>query len=272
MQNIVNKYIRISDISAYLLCPRLAYFRRKHLSFASSPEAVRAAVLKEISRSLPGIFKDADPQAALQMQMEVACRDAEIVYGLPVDGILDETLGLVDDIIAGLNAESARLGRERLLAILNPYERGQVIYSDRLRISGSVDRIVLLEGARCPVVVCASRPPENGIFAADRLKLAASSMLIEEKYGEPVVQGVVEYVCGWRVRETEVRKSDRMAVLSARNRIVQTGSAMPDARRGTWCTTCQFAESCNVRPSFMSSLFRPMLLDNTALSRNETNK
>ncbi len=272
MQDIANKYIRISDISAYLLCPRLPYFRRKHLSFASSPEAVRAAVFKEISRSLPGVFIADDPEATLRSQVEIACRDAEIVYGMPVEEIMDEALGAVGDIVSGLAAETARIGKDRLLALLNPYERGQVIYSDRLRISGSVDRIALLDGARCPVVVCASRPPENGIFAADRLKLAACAMLVEEKYGEPVSHGIVEYVCGWRVREAGIRKSDRMAVLSARNRIVQTGSAMPDARRGTWCVTCQFAESCNVRPTFMSSLFRPMLLDNTALSRNETNK
>jgi CRISPR-associated exonuclease Cas4 len=189
-----------------------------------------------------------------------------------VEEMLEEALGMAGDIVAGLEAETARIGRERLLAILNPYERGQIIYSDRLRISGSVDRIVLLDHTRCPVVVCASRPPENGIFAADRLRLAACALLVEEKYGEPVAHGVVEYVCGWRVREAEIRKSDRMAVLSARNRILQTGSAMPDARRGAWCGTCQFADSCNVRPSFMGSLFRPMLPDNTALSRNRIDK
>jgi CRISPR-associated exonuclease Cas4 len=229
-------------------------------------------VFKEISRSLPGVLKDGDPESALRSQIEIACRDAEIVYAIPVEDVMSEALEMVRDIIAGLSAESARIGRDRLSAILNPYERGQIIYSDRLGLSGSVDRIALLDDTRCPVVVIASRPPENGIFAADRLKLAACAMLIEEKYGEPASQGVIEYVCGWRVRETEIRKSDRMAVLSARNRIVQTGSAMPDTRRGTWCRTCQFAESCNVRPTFMSTLFRPMLLDNTALSRNETNK
>ncbi len=190
----------------------------------------------------------------------------------PVEDILEEANGEIAAILAGLHAEAARIGRERLLAMLNPYERGQVIYSDRLRISGSVDRIALLDGARCPVVVCASRPPENGIFAADRLRLAACAMLIEEKYSEPVTHGVVEYVCGWRIREADIRKTDRMAVLSARNRIVQAASAMPDARRGTWCATCQFADSCNVRPSFMGSLFRPMLFDNTALSRNRIDK
>jgi CRISPR-associated exonuclease Cas4 len=272
MQVIANKYVRLSDISSYHLCPRLSYFRRKHRSFAASPETVRAAVFKEISRSLPGVLRDGDPESALRSQIEIACRDAEIVFALPVEDIMGEALDTVGDIVAGLTAESTRIGPDRLFAILNPYERGQIIYSDRLRLSGSVDRTALLDSRRCPVVVIASRPPENGIFAADRLKLAACAMLIEEKYGELVSQGVVEYICGWRVRETEIRKSDRMAVLSARNRIDQMNSAMPDARRGTWCRTCQFAESCNVRPTFMSSLFRPMLLDNTALSRNETNK
>lgn len=272
MHEFANKYVRLSDISAHLLCPRLAYFRRRHRSFASSPEAVRAAVFKEISRSLAGVLRDGDPEAGLRSQVEVACKDAEIVFGLPVEEILEEALGRVGDIIAGLETETARIGGERLLAIINPYERGQIIYSDRLRISGSVDRIALLDDARCPVVVCASRPPENGIFAADRIRLAACALLMEERYGEPVAHGIVEYVCGWRVREAEIRKSDRMAVLSARNRIVQTNSAMPDARRGAWCATCQFADSCNVRPSFMSGLFRPLLPDNTALSRNRIDK
>jgi CRISPR-associated exonuclease Cas4 len=272
MHYYANKYVRLSDISAYLLCPRLAYFRRRHRSYASSQVAVRAAVFKEISRSLASVMAADDKENALQSQIEVACADAEIVYGLPVEDILEEANGAVIDIIAGLHAEAARIGRERLLALLNPYERGQIIYSDRLRISGSVDRIALLDGARCPVVVMASRPPENGIFAADRLRLAACALLIEEKYGESVTHGVVEYVCGWRVREADIRKTDRMAVLSARNRIVQAASAMPDARRGAWCATCQFADSCNVKPSFNGSLFRPMLLDNTALSRNRIDK
>jgi CRISPR-associated exonuclease Cas4 len=272
MQNIVNKYVRVSDISAYLLCPRLAYFRRRHRCSAPSAETVRAAVFKEVSRSLAGVIGAGDQESALRSQIEVACGDAEIVYGMPVEEILEEANGEIAAIIAGLQAEVVRVGRERLLALLNPCERGQVIYSDRLRISGSIDRIVLLDGARCPVVVCASRPPENGIYAADRLRLAACALLIEEKYGEPVTHGAVEYVCGWRAREADIRKSDRMAVLSARNRIVQAAAAMPDARRGTWCATCQFADSCNVRPSFKGSLFRPMLFDNTALSRNETNK
>jgi CRISPR-associated exonuclease Cas4 len=272
MQTFENKYVRISDISAYHLCPRLAYFRRKHQSFAPSFEVVRAAVFKEISRSLAGIIAGDDEETALRSEIEVACSDAEIVYGIPAEAVLEEATGAVEDILAGLHTEAERLGWDKLLAIINPCERAQIIYSDRLRISGSVDRIVLLDGARCPVVVCASRPPENGIFAADRIRLAACSLLTEEKYGEKVDRGAVEYMCGWRIRETEIRKTDRMAVLSARNRIVQAGSAMPDARRGRWCATCQFADSCNVRPSFKGSLFRPMLLDNTALSRNETNK
>jgi CRISPR-associated exonuclease Cas4 len=272
MHEFANKYVRLSDISAYLLCPRLAYFRRRHRSYASSPESVRAAVFKEISRSLAGVIAADDQETALRSQIEVACGDAEIVYGTPVEEVLEEANGEIAAILAGLQAEATRVGREKLLALLNPYERGQIIYSDRLRISGSVDRIVLRDGARSPVVVCASRPPENGIFAADRIRLAACGLLTEEKYGEVISHGVVEYVCGWRIRETEIRNADRMAVLSARNRIVQAGSAMPDARRGRWCATCQYADSCNVRPSFMGSLFRPMLLDNTALSRNETNK
>ncbi|HUL62660.1 MAG TPA: recombinase RecB, partial [Methanocella sp.] len=174
--------------------------------------------------------------------------------------------------VAGLRAESARVGRDRLQALLDPSERAQTIYSDRLRIAGTVDRVARLDGARCPVVVCASRPPENGIYAADRVKLAACAMLVEEKCGEAVDHGAVEYACGWRIREADVRKADRMAVLSTRNRIVQMGTAMPEGKRGPWCARCDHSGSCEVRPSLLSSMFRPVLTNSIAISRNETNK
>lgn len=272
MQYYANKYVRISDITAYLLCPRLVYFRRRRTSFAHSPEAVRAAIFKEISRSLAGAMTADDSEAELRSRIEIACDDAATVYGLSVDDTAEEALSLTRDILEGLKTESARIGRDRLMTILDPHDRPQTIYSDRLRISGNVDRVVLLDGARCPVVISAFRPPENGIFAADRIRLAACAMLMEEKYDGTADHGVVEYVCGWRIRETEIRKSDRMAALSARNRIAQMGSSMPDARRGRRCTACQFLESCDVRPSFPASLFRPMLLNDTYRGRNETNK
>lgn len=272
MQYIANKYVRISDISAYLLCPRLAYFRRRHTGPEPSPELARAAVFKELSRSLASALAADDPEATLRSYAETACRDAEIAYGLPAGPVLEEAVSIAGDIVTGLRAEALRMGRDRLLIALTPCERSQAIYSDRLRISGYVDRIVLLDGTRCPVVVCASKPPETGIFAADRLKLAAAAMLMEEKFETTVGRGMVEYVCGWRIREADVRRHDRMAVLSARNRIAQMGTAMPDARRGSWCTGCQFAGSCEIRPSLVSSLFRPVILDSSGQRRQETNK
>ncbi|OPY28988.1 MAG: hypothetical protein A4E28_01145 [Methanocella sp. PtaU1.Bin125] len=272
MQSCVNKYVRISDISAYMLCPRLAFFRRRQNRHVASMDIVRAAVFKEISRSLAGALATDDPEAAVRTQIEVACGDAEIVYGLPAGPVLEEAIGTARDIITGLDVESKRLGRDVLRAMLSPCERSQAIYSDRLRISGFVDRIVSLDGVRCPVVVCASKPPEAGIFAADRLKLAAAAMLMEEKFETTVGRGMVEYVCGWRIREADVRRYDRMAVLSARNRITQMGSAMPDARRGPWCTGCQYAGACDVRPFLASSLFRPVIFDSSGQRRQETNK
>ncbi len=278
MHNVANKYVFLSDITSYLICPRLAFFRRRGRSAATSPdtavsaESVRAAVFKEVSRSLSGVIGADDPGALLRSYVEVACSDAEIVYGLPTEEIVDEATGCVDAIVAGLAAESARMGRDRLWTMIDPAERAQTMYSDRLRIAGTVDRIARLDGARCPVVVCASRPPEHGIYAADRVKLAACAMLVEEKYGEAVDHGAVEYTCGWRIREADVRKADRMAVLSTRNRIVQMGSAMPEGKRGPWCPRCDRSGSCEVRPSLLSSLFRPVLINSISLSRNETNK
>jgi CRISPR-associated exonuclease Cas4 len=253
-----NKYIRVSDIASYLLCPRLAYFRRRKRDPSLSPEMARSAAFKEVSRCLAAAMADASPGEALRAGIDAACADVELVYGLSAAAVRAEALGLVDDIVSGLRAEEARMGRDRLMALLGSCERKLAFYSDRLYLSGTVDRIALVDGERLPVIVSAYRPPPAGVYAADRVRLAAYAMLVEEKHGS-VERGVVEYVCGWRIREVGVRKRDRLAALSARNRIRQMGSAMPDANRGAWCPGCQYAGSCTVKVAFVDSLFRPLI-------------
>jgi hypothetical protein len=87
MQKFANKYIRLSDISAYLLCPRLAFFRQRHRDATTSPESVRAAIFKELSRSLSSVIDADDPVASLRSHIEVACEAGILARATPSESV-----------------------------------------------------------------------------------------------------------------------------------------------------------------------------------------
>ncbi|WP_052309898.1 CRISPR-associated protein Cas4 [Methanocella arvoryzae] len=218
-------------------------------------ETVRSDLLREISISLHSAYSSAEPQKALEQIYERACEDLAIVYGLAGEKIRKRSPVNIDRILAGLQAESARLGREKLSMLLKSEAVRLSHRSDKLRLSGAVDRIVAIDGRLRPVVISASQPPENGIYGSDRIRLAAYSMLVSDRFGCEADSGFVEYMGGWCIREAEIRPGDRREALSVRRRIEESRTAMPDARRGRWCHKCSYKERCTARVSFLDSLF-----------------
>jgi CRISPR-associated exonuclease Cas4 len=180
----------------------------------------------------------------------------EIIYGFSVDEALVEATGQIGNILAGLERESARLGKDRLAALLRPEAEQISLFSDKLRLSGKIDRICMPDGRQLPVCVSASAPPENGIYLSDRVKLAAYSLLVSDAYGCEVTRCAMEYMGGWCIREVEIRKADMREALSIRRRIEEGRTAMPDARRSRWCNRCEFKSSCVARVSFLDSLYK----------------
>lgn len=251
-----NKFVRVSDISSYLICPRLAYFRSHDHREEPSPEAIRTDLLREISVSLHSVQASVEPLKALDQVYDTACADLAIAYGLRVEEIKGATEGMPGHIVAGLNKEAARRGRVKLAELLRSEATRVSLRSEKLRMSGIVDRIVAINGQLLPAVVSAANPPENGIYASDRIRLAAYGLLMAERFGCEVEAGLVEYMGGWCIREAEIRRGDRREALSIRRRIEEARAAMPDARRGKWCGRCMFKSSCVARVSFLDSLFK----------------
>lgn len=256
MQNIENKFTRVSDISSYLICPRLAYFRNRDRSTGGlTAETIRTDLLRELSVSLYSVQASAEPQKALLQVYDRACEDLAIVSGLTVDKIKDYARVDLDRIVTGLNAESERTGREKLSKLLKPEATRVSLRSEKLRLSGTVDRIAAADGRLLPAIISASQPPENGIYASDRIRLAAYALLVSERFGCEATSGLVEYMGGWSLRVAELHQGDKREALSIRRRIEEASSNMPDARRGKWCDKCAFKGSCTARVSFMDSLF-----------------
>lgn len=256
----VNKYVRASDIASYYLCPRLVYFKRQSASPVSDAE-VRASIFKSISYALPLVMPSNMPEYCLEEAIRRSCSDALAIYGEPfgraVEAACQEAMDRMPDILRGLACERQQLGDDELLRLLSPASAALSIYSDRLRLSGTIDKVVNIEGRLIPVIISASTPPESGIYSSDRVRLAAYAMLLSERYGLDCGQGAVEYVTGWRLRRAEVRYEDKRRALYARNRVLEMDEGrMPEAIKGKWCGRCGHYESCNVKASLLDSIFK----------------
>jgi CRISPR-associated exonuclease Cas4 len=260
MQNNENKYVSVSSIASYLICPRLAYFRNGHREGLTDRE-VRSTVFKSVSYSLARVISSQHPEAALGDEIRASCADALCIYGDAhrgsVDKAGDEIRSRAGAIISGISAETERRGRPQMIRILAPSLTGVSVYSDKMRISGAIDKVVDMGQGLMPILISASLPPPSGIFSSDRVRLAAYAMLLSEKYSIDCSCGGVEYLPGWCMRTADIRYEDKRKTLYARNRVLDImGGRMPETSRGKWCEHCLYASTCSVRVSLLDSLYK----------------
>ncbi len=260
MQNNVNKYVSVSGIASYYLCPRLAFFSNGAHEELTEHE-VRSGVYRSVSYGLEAALSSIQPDVAVKKIIAGVCSDALIIYGAAHEEAIakagDELTARVNEIVSGLFIEKEQRGEPQMASILSPSGTGITVYSDKLRMSGHIDKAIVLDKCLVPMIISASLPPANGIYASDRVKLAAYAMLLSEKYGVDCSSGGVEYVSGWCIRMANVRYEDKRKALYARNRIneIKAGK-MPEASRGKWCGRCSYTDRCSVRVSLLDTLFK----------------
>jgi CRISPR-associated exonuclease Cas4 len=259
VQKSEKKIVRVSEAAAYYLCPRLVYFNRKSTPQVCNAE-VRASIFKSISYGLPYAISSHMPESGLQEAIQRSGSDAMAIYGEQFRDIIEatckEAMERVPGILQGIECERHLLGDDTLMRLLSPAYAALSVYSERLRLSGIIDKVANIKDGLVPVIISTSMPPESGIYPSDRVRLAAYAMLIHERYGVDCHHGAVEYVSGWRIRLTDVRHEDRRRALYARNRVLEMDlGRMPEASRGKWCGRCRYYESCNVKASLLDKVF-----------------
>jgi CRISPR-associated exonuclease Cas4 len=260
MQNNANKYVHVSDIATFYFCSKLTYFNLRRVHELRATE-VRADIFKALSGSLVDALSSETPENSLESAIRIACDDELVIHGEKIADTVEkvrmEAIERINDMLAGLTKEKHRLGDQRFIQLLSPTSVSESFFSEHLRISGTIDRIVRVDGELMPVVISSSIPPPSGIYGRERIKIAAYSLLLAEKYGEPVTFGTVEYILSGQLREIVIRSDDKRKVLYARNRILEMlHGKMPDSRRGEWCKRCIYNDSCTVKVSFLDSLFK----------------
>jgi CRISPR-associated exonuclease Cas4 len=116
------------------------------------------------------------------------------------------------------------------------------VFSDRHGIAGMIDRI-LPDGSFSIVRAAGAMP--FGTYAADRLRVAAIALCLEEMTGTDVKGGHVEYIPDGVSRFHTVQPRDRRQLISTLHRIraIHDGE-LPAHPLNAPCMRCKYREKC----------------------------
>ena len=290
MKSQVKVKVKVSDLTRYLICPRLVYFNAKehHEGMAKGKERgfIESILLKELAFNLHKFYgerkeDDPEPEPEAVSETETEEERAKRIIEDIVDGVeriyKEELKGVEkdffeevkEDFIRSLSMstnmenddwlEKVRTENE-LLELENAYgyEREHAMLSEKLSMSGSVDKLIRTEEEVIPCMIKTGKCPEYSVWKSDRVQLAAYAMLIEEEFGfeTTVKRGFVEYIRNAEFRETQIRRRDRALALQILKRVKRIkGGVFPEKGGNAPCDKCVFAERCETKKTLLSALF-----------------
>jgi len=261
--------INVSDLTQYMLCPRLVYFRARGyeqdgILKGKEKSMIENILLKELAFNLNNLYGS----EAEEREMET---DAKTVIGDIVDDIeriyKEELKGVKKNLFEAVKRDFiCCMGNEEWLSKIrnglleseeaHRYEREHMMVSEKLGMSGSVDKLIKAGEEVMPCMIKTGKCPEYSIWRSDRVQLAAYAMLIEEEFETVVKRGFVEYIRSAEFRESQIRKKDRALALQILKRVkrIKRG-AFPEKGVHAPCDTCSFIERCETRKTLFSKLF-----------------
>jgi len=207
------EHFTISDLGRVHACPVRYYYERNE----PIHESERYVVCKQISYHLG---KPLDPELIWKEVLAVSPS---------IDPALRE---LLDLSLAACNKSGWKPAVQTDVKVI----------SDKHMIAGMVDRITS-DGAFS--IIRASGAMPFGVYAADRLRIAAVAFCLEEMTGKEVSGGHVEYIPDGVSRFHEVQPRDRRQVIASLHKIrsIYDGE-MPELPLNAPCTRCKYKEKC----------------------------
>ncbi|HJH26585.1 MAG TPA: hypothetical protein C5S37_07370 [Methanophagales archaeon] len=288
MKSQVKVKVKVSDLTRYLMCPRLVYFGAKehHEGMAKRKERgfIESILLKELAFNLHKFYgerKEDDPEPESETETETEEERAKRIIEDIVDGVeriyKEELKGVEDDFFEEVKEDFIRslsmstkmendnwlekVRTENELSELENaygYEREHAMLSEKLSMSGSVDKLIRTEEEVIPCMIKTGKCPEYSVWKSDRVQLAAYAMLIEEEFGfeTTVKRGFVEYIRNAEFRETQIRRRDRALALQILKRVKRIKEGVfPDKGGNAPCDKCVFTERCETKKTLLSALF-----------------
>lgn len=266
-----NPEINVSDLLLYLNCPRKVYFVSR--GFELLPEInvsrVERMLLKELSLTYPESLKKCSLNAdnlnkVLEVNLAQIFIDLPLLFPGELEGVGKEIFdeaemrarSKIPEIANNLLRAVEEYGQEPMLAALTPIKIEPFLSSEKLNLKGVPSKLVSFEGLQVPSILKPGNCPEQGVWASDRLHVAALILLLEAESGKEVPFAFVEYVSYGILRKVTIRSSDRREVLQICRQVekIKTGF-MPERNEEKFCNECNFLEHCTSSPSLMSKFF-----------------
>ncbi|KAF5432546.1 CRISPR-associated exonuclease Cas4 [Candidatus Methanophagaceae archaeon] len=266
--------VKVSDLTQYGICPRLVYFRAREPEHAelliSGNERImiERILWKELAFNLHKIYgcevadEVAEPEKAAKSVLDEIVDDVEHIYKKELDAVAESVLDdekrefvcyIVEDEewLSKARAENELLELQQMLG----YDREHAMVSEKLRLNGSVDKLITTENELIPCMIKTGKSPEYGVWPNDRMQLAAYALLIEETFETTVQRGFVEYIRAAEFRESPIRRKDRARALQTLKHVRRIKSgAYPDKSVNAPCANCVFLDRCDTRITLLSKL------------------
>lgn len=248
--------IRVSDIVAYLKCPRMCYFMKTghELVKEHGVDYIQRVVLKELASTYGSALNGEDTLMGLNKELDRLSDEIPVIYRLELAGAGD---GAVTEAVSGVRAWleeiSHHLSKEHYSRTC---EFEPALRSDKFGLAGSPDKLIKIDDEFAPSVIKTGAMPENGVWKSDRVQLTAYAILVEEIYNKVVTRGFVEYARRGMVREVTIKRHERRMVLLLRDRVrkIQEGF-MPEKPAEAPCERCGFTGICEVKSTLASRFF-----------------
>lgn len=116
------------------------------------------------------------------------------------------------------------------------------VFSEKHALAGMIDRIT--EDGSFSLIRAAGAMP-MGTYAADRLRIAAIALCLEEMTGKEVEGGNVEYIPDGVSRHHVVQPRDRRQVIATLHKYKSiAGGTLPEPPLNAPCNRCKYKEKC----------------------------
>ncbi len=261
----------VSDLILYISCPRRVYFASRGFELIAEMNASRIErmLLKELALTYPEILNKCSLNAdSLYHELDASLDRAQKDLPLLFPGELKETgqemleeaaaatRARLQEITSNLLLALEEYGREPLLAAVTPVKTESLLSSARLNLKGVPSKLVCFEDTLVPSIIRPGNCPTQGVWASDRLRAAAFTLLLENESGKEVPFAFVEYAAFGFLRRVTVRSADRREALKISRRVEKIKAGfMPEKKEGKLCDHCSFAEHCSSGSSLLSKFF-----------------
>lgn len=256
--------VYVTDIPQYLFCPYGLYLRRvkgirivtPQMSFGSVYHRV-AEDLEKRDREIFRIF--IEKKMGTEEIAEIFYDDAKKVVKNTIlrnKGRIKGDIFTMRERLNRIFSERAVTKAQKLKDTMKRYEKKDVyslvfpesltevsIKSKKLNLSGRVDRIEKQNGVYSPIEIKTGKSDE--FMEKDALQLVGYALLMEQKFGEPVERGIIEYVVLRRREVVTIDTSLKDTFLGIKNAVeeILNGKA-PEKKRRKECDLCTFRERC----------------------------